>query len=184
MSAFVLCFLGSPKDVNSQDLHYSQFYNAPLSVSPALTGNFHGDKRVTASCRDQGRSVPVPYTTFSVGYDQKIYPKKAKKGFFGAGLFFNYDKQGDSNLQLLNLNLALSYTRKLNERNLITIGGIIGYANRAFDPDNLVWDNQWDGTQFVASRPTGENFSFESFRDFHGFDWFKIPNVLLLFGMK
>ena len=149
---------------HTQDLHYSQFYNAPLSVSPGLTGIFNGDKRVTVSFRDQGRSIPVPYTTLSVGYDQKFYPKRARKGFFGAGVFFNYDKQGDSNLQLLNLNLAGSYTRKLNEKNLITIGALIGYANRAFDPDALVWDSQWDqNTNSFVGGPSGESFDFESF---------------------
>lgn len=158
---FMLC----PGKAISQDLHYSQFYNAPLSVSPSLTGIFNGDERFSLSFRDQGRSIPVPYTTFSLGYDRKFYPKRNKKGFFGAGAFFNYDKQGDSNLRLLNLNLSGSYTRVLNQKNAITIGALIGYANRAFDPTSLTWDNQWDQnlSQFSAERGSGESFNFESF---------------------
>jgi len=151
--------------LHSQDLHYSQFYNAPLVVNPALTGIFNGDQRVTLSFRDQGRSLPVPYLTFTAGYDQKIYPKKSDKGFWGIGGFFNYDKQGDSQLQLLNLNLTGSYSRIINKKNIITIGGMIGYANRGFDPEALRWDNNFDETTnaFNASLGSGENFSFESF---------------------
>lgn len=150
--------------VCAQDLHYSQFYNAPLSVSPSLTGIFNGDERFMVSYRDQGRSIPVPYQTFSLSYDRKIYPKRNKNGFFGAGAFFNYDSQGDSNLRLLNLNLSGSYTRILNDRNLITLGALIGYANRGFDPSSLTWDSNWNQTlgRFEAA-PSGESWDFENF---------------------
>jgi type IX secretion system PorP/SprF family membrane protein len=151
--------------LQSQDLHYSQFYNAPLVVNPALTGVFNGDQRVTFSFRDQGRSLPVPYLSFTAGYDLNIYPKKSDKSFWGVGGFFNYDKQGDSKLQLLNFNLTGSYSRILNKRNIITIGAMIGYANRGFDPEALTWDTQWDTNtnQFNGSLGSGESFSFESF---------------------
>jgi type IX secretion system PorP/SprF family membrane protein len=152
-------------DLAAQDLHYSQFYNAPLSVSPSLTGIFNGDERFSLSFRDQGRSIPVPYLTFSLGYDRKIYPKKSKKGFFGVGAFFNYDRQGDSDLRLLNLNLSGSYTRVLNTRNAITIGALVGYANRAFDPTSLTWDNQYNLTTntFNPGAASGESFDFQDF---------------------
>ncbi|MBT8233160.1 MAG: PorP/SprF family type IX secretion system membrane protein [Saprospiraceae bacterium] len=161
---FFIMILGL-KIAEAQDLHYSQFYNAPLNINPGLTGIFNGDQRVTLSFRDQGRSIPVPYLTFSASYDHKILPKKSKNGFFGVGAFFNYDKQGDSNLRLINLNLAGSYSRIINERNILTIGGLIGYANRGFDPAALTWDSQWDTrtNSFNSSLGSGETFSFESF---------------------
>lgn len=157
--------LASLTDLDAQDLHYDQFYNAPLSVSPALTGIFNGDERFSASFRDQGRSIPVPYLTFSLGYDRKFYPKRSNKGFFGAGAFLNYDKQGDSNLRLINFNLSGSYTRLLNERNALTIGALVGYSNRAFDPTTLTWDNQWDPNtnSFISALGSNETFDFQSF---------------------
>lgn len=142
----------------AQDLHYSQFYNAPLSVNPALTGIFKGDKRINVSLRDQWRSVPVPWFQTTIGYDFKIYPKKSKRGFFGAGIFLNYDRQGDSKITLGNINLAGSYTYLLNRSNILTVGALGGYALRGFDSSDLTWDRQWDGTQFNAGADTGENF--------------------------
>ena len=62
-------------------------------------GIFNGDKRFVGSVRDQWRSVPVPWFTFSASYDQKIYGN-SENGFFGFGLLFNYDRQGDSRLNL------------------------------------------------------------------------------------
>ncbi len=150
---------------NAQDFHYSQFYNAPYTISPGLTGIFNGDERLTGSIRDQWRAVPVPWFNFGVGYDRKIYPRKAEKGFFAAGISFNYDTQGDSKLQLANLNLTGSYTRILNHRNLITIGALVGVANRGFDQANLTWDRFWDASTFTVNSGagSGETFLFERF---------------------
>ncbi|NNK89379.1 MAG: PorP/SprF family type IX secretion system membrane protein, partial [Saprospiraceae bacterium] len=113
----------------------------------------------------QWRAVPVPWFTFSASYDRKIYPSKNPNGFFGAGLIFNYDKQGDSNLNLANLNLSGSYTRLLNDRNALTIGVMLGIANRGFDPDGLYWDKQWDPVNnvFNPDITSGESFDYESF---------------------
>ena len=160
----LLVFFTSNK-LKSQDFHYSQFYNAPFTVSPALTGIFHGDQRIVGSLRDQWRSVNVPWFNFSLGYDRKFYPRKSKKGFFGAGVSFNYDTQGDSNLQISNINLSGSYTRVLNKRNLLGIGGMLGYASRAFNEDNLTWDRYRDPATFTvnAGNGSGETFDFQRF---------------------
>ena len=45
ISALFFCIFGFIGKSFSQDLHYSQFYNAPLVISPALTGIFNGDQR-------------------------------------------------------------------------------------------------------------------------------------------
>ncbi|MGA0257604.1 MAG: PorP/SprF family type IX secretion system membrane protein [Saprospiraceae bacterium] len=149
----------------AQDLSYSQFYNQPVMVNPGLTGIFNGDHRIITSFRDQARNIPVPYLTFTGFYDRKIYNKNSNKDFFGIGGVFNYDRQGDSNLRLINLNVSGSYSRILNKSNIISLGVLIGYANRAFDPVALTWDSQFD-TQtgsFNQSLPSGETFNFESF---------------------
>jgi len=159
----VLLFCLSTNEISSQDLHYSQFYNSPINVSPALTGIFNGDERFTASLRDQWRSIPVPWFTISGSYDRKFYPRKSDKGFFAGGLLFNYDKQGDAQLSLININLSGSYTRIINKRNLLTLGGMIGFANRGFDPVELTWDKQWENNALNLGAPSGETFDFESY---------------------
>lgn len=144
---------------NAQDFHYSQFYHAPLSVNPALTGIFNGDKRITVSVRDQWRSVPVPWFTTSVGYDFKVYPKDHKSSFFALGGFFNYDRQGDSKLTLGNINISGSYHYLLNRRNIITVGLLGGYSLRGFDSADLTWDRQWDGFGVDTGIDPGENLN-------------------------
>lgn len=153
--------IGSITISYSQDIHYSQFYNSPLNLNPANTGLFKGDQRFMLSYRDQWRFVPVPWLTFSAAYDQKIFPKNSDKYFFGVGGNFNYDKQGSSNLNLASLNLSGSYTRILSAHHIITAGLLVGLDSRAFNPDNLTWDKQWDGVAYDPNLPSQENFDLK-----------------------
>lgn len=144
----------------AQDLHYSQFYNSPLNINPALTGIFNGDQRINVSYRNQWKFVPVNWTTFSIAYDRKHYLSN-EKHFLGFGGNLNYDRQGDSKLTLTGINLAASYTRKLTENHLLSGGVIIGFSSRGFNTSNLTWDKQWDGVSFNPNAPNGENFNFQ-----------------------
>lgn len=157
IGAVIFVALLTPSQTNAQDLHYTQFYNSPMNINPALTGIFNGDKRFIGSFRDQWRSVPVPWQTFSAAFDSRITPaKRDAKGFFSYGLNFNYDKQGISRLNLINLNLLGSYTFQLNDKNLITGGLTFGYVTRGFDDEDLTWDSQWDGKEANLTTPSGE----------------------------
>lgn len=147
--------------LQGQDIHFSQFYNSPLNLNPANTGIFNGDERFMASYKDQARSIPVPWTTFSGQYDRKFYLGNSDDSFVSGGVLFNYDKQGLSRLNLTNINFLGSYTKILNERNLVTAGIGLGFATRGLSLTNLSWDRQWDGDAFDASLPSGENEDME-----------------------
>ncbi len=148
------------KGLFSQDFHYSQFYNEPLNFNPSLSGVMDGDRRLILSLRDQYRTVPVPYFTFSGSYDMKFMPKKQKSGYFSGGAVFNYDKQGDARFTIFNFNLAGSYTLALSRKNFVSGGGLVGFSNRGFSDNDLKWDRQYDpirGTPDLSIDP-GENF--------------------------
>lgn len=155
---FLLFFL-IKNEAKSQDVHYSQFYNSPLNVNPGLTGIFNGDTRVIGSLRDQWRSVPVPYLTFSGSFDTRILPKKSEKYFYGVGAIFNYDQSGDGNLNITDLNLSGSYTYLINKQNLLTGGILLGVASEGFNPSGLTWSTQWTGETFDPNLGTGEIFT-------------------------
>ncbi len=161
---FILLLIIPVSGLFSQDFHYSQFYNEPLNFNPSLTGIFDGDKRMILSLRDQYRSIPVPYFTFSGSYDMKFLPKKPQKGFFSGGVVFNYDKQGTSALTLFNFNFAGSYSYYINTNNLITGGALLGFSNRGFSEDNLSWDNYWNVNTETWDPRRGSGESFENYR--------------------
>ncbi len=147
--------------VGAQDIHYSQFYNAPEILNPALTGIFYGDVRFMGHYRRQWENVPVDYLTFSGTYDMKLYPKKSKNNnFFGLGINFNYDNAGFSKLAHSNLQLGGSYSMELDKNIFLTAGVQVGFSNRNFKEGDLTFNNQYDDalSMFDPTLPTGEDF--------------------------
>ncbi len=160
--------------LNGQDLHFSQFYFAPLQLNPALTGVFKEDIRFMANYRRQWKSVPVDYLTFSGVVDGKITKLSFPNGFFSGGLVFNHDVAGDGNLTYSNISATGSYTQKLTEQQLLTAGLLIGVGQRRIDLSQLTFGNQFNGDLFIGTAPTRENLDQTSIQylDFGvGLNW-------------
>jgi type IX secretion system PorP/SprF family membrane protein len=145
--------------LSGQDLHFSQFYNAPLNISPALTGIFTGDQRFVGTYRNQWATVPVSYTTFAASYDQKFYFPFTGEGFFGGGMIFTYDRAGDADLNWSQIGFNLSYTQPLNDENSLSVGMEFKFGQRAFQPDALTFDDQFNGDVFDPNMPTMQTFA-------------------------
>ncbi len=153
--------------LSGQDIHFSQFYNSGINLTPAKTGIFRGDQRITAGHRGQWRSVPVPWTTYTLAYDRKFIPKydEAESAFFSGGFLVNYDEASNlSDLTLSNINLTGSYTKILDERNLLSLGLLLGYAGRGFDESTLTWDKQWNETEFFFDSRLNSTEDFDADR--------------------
>ena len=161
-SILLLCvtFLFTSSIVDAQDLHFSQFYHSPQNINPALTGVYHQDKRFIANLRSQWASVPVPYQTSSLAYDQKILNDgRLGNDILGAGVFLNYDIAGDAKMQTTQVGGNIAYTRQLSKRHFLSGGFRVLMAQRRFDISALTFDNQFiDGT-FIPTANTGEDFS-------------------------
>lgn len=157
-ASFLLAFLFVLPGIMAQDIHYTQFYNAPFQVSPSQIGLFDGHIRVQGNYRNQWRTVPVGYETLTMAVDKKFYSKK-KYQFFSGGLVFNYDQAGFSELNNTQVNLLGSFTRRTSKKTYVTLGGILGFNQRAFQLTGLTFDNQYNGQGGVdPSAPTGESF--------------------------
>jgi type IX secretion system PorP/SprF family membrane protein len=153
-------FLPFSSGLFAQDIHFSQFYNAPMNLNPALTGVFGGDVRFMGNYRSQWRSVPVDYLTFTAAVDMNFIRKTYKKGFFAGGAAFNYDQAGASKLNLTSLGLSGSYVRQLSDRSFVSVGAQLAAGQRAFKIGDLRFDNQYDDTRggYDPTLPTGEDY--------------------------
>src|SRR6195952_6065144 len=69
----------------AQDHMYSQFFNSPLYLNPALTGQFEGDLRMNLIYRNQFTSVPGSFNYITGSIDYNI-PK------FGGGIGFLFTR--------------------------------------------------------------------------------------------
>ena len=86
--------------VTAQDIHFSQYYSAPLTINPALTGGFAGDYRAGVNYRTQWGTVTVPYQTFDIFGDMNLGRRLFARNFWSIGLNVISDRAGDGGLSV------------------------------------------------------------------------------------
>ncbi len=145
----------------AQDIHFSQFDGAPLNISPAFTGVFNGEYRLSAIYRTQWQAVPVGYTTFNMNAEAKVQPLFLKKDRLGIGLSFYNDKAGDARYGITQLYASgayLHYPKSIPEL-LLSCGLNMGINRVGFDLSKMTFDTQYDGVQLVPGAFNGEQFT-------------------------
>ena len=83
--------------VQAQDMHFSQFFEAPLFRNPSLAGLFTGDIRVQMVYRDQWNSFTNAYKSGSFNAEYKM-PVGKGDDFLTTGIQVLYDKAGTAGL--------------------------------------------------------------------------------------
>src|SRR4026208_2182265 len=98
---------------SAQDIHFSQFFEAPLWRNPSLSGIFTGDIRVQGVYRDQWNSVTNAYRTGSLNAEYKM-PVGVGHDFITTGLQAIFDKAGTVGLTTTHILPALNYHKSLS----------------------------------------------------------------------
>jgi type IX secretion system PorP/SprF family membrane protein len=151
----------------AQDIHFSQFYNSPLTANPANTGFMpDADYRVGLNYRKQYQSVPVPYRTSSAFGDFQVARDKFYNSWFGAGFVVLSDKAGTASLNSSKIYGSIAYHQILGESSTISLGVQGGLVSKRIDLSKLTFDNQWNGKFFDVLGPVGENFAATSTKYF------------------
>lgn len=125
--------------VTAQDARFSQYYNAPLTLNPALAGNGIEYIRVSALYRTQWAGMGTPFTTQGLAVDKVV-------GKVGIGANILRNAAGDGGIRNLHFSGNLSYHLHLgNEKNHTLSAGVqVGIINRSFDESKLTYDNQYN----------------------------------------
>ncbi len=158
----------------AQNIHLSQFYQAPLLVNPALTGVFNGNQRAILNYRNQWASVSDPFTTYAFSYDMSLLKEKGKNKYLGGGLFFFRDVAGDTKYTTTSANLSLSSIITLDGGHDLSVGLQGGFAQKSIEESSFQWGSQFDGTAHNPAIISGESAVFEpyAFGDFSaGLSW-------------
>lgn len=141
-----------------QDIHFSQFYNAPLNLNPGLNGIFGGDIRFVGNYRSQWQAVPVPYTTFSGSVENKLYYKRNQYDrYFTGALMINYDRQGSLELTSLQVGIPLGITLPVAPNNFLSLGVTPAFGQRSFNTHEWSFDAQFVDCLYNPSAPTMED---------------------------
>lgn len=122
----------------AQDHIYSQFYNAPNYLNPALNGQFDGDLRMNLVYRNQWSALPgnQNYLTFSADYNMP-----ALNG--GLGLLVTSSNEGTAYLRKLNISGIYSYSVDFDNA-VLSFGLQAGFTQREIDYSKIVFGDQID----------------------------------------
>src|SRR5688500_9716422 len=160
MKARIICLLATvavyTTTAPAQDLHFSQFFNSPLTTNPANTGFIpDGDYRLGVNYRNQWSSImTVPYKTMSSFCDIQGGKERMEKGWQGLGAFILKDVAVSGNLTSTKIYGSIAYHQLLGNSSLLSLGFNTGYANKQINVTNLKFPDQFDGKFFDNKLPT------------------------------
>ena len=109
----------------AQDPQFSQFFSSPLTLNPALTGNFNGTTRMVGNIRSQNADYNNAYNTKTASVDFNLLGNRIKQfDRQSMGVLFLSDQTGNKVLTNNHLGISLSYMKALDEeqKRSLTIG--------------------------------------------------------------
>jgi type IX secretion system PorP/SprF family membrane protein len=192
LKLFVLaCSLQLAAKSFSQDLHFSQFFNSPLTTNPANTGFIpDGDYRLGINYRNQWSSImTVPYKTMSAYGDVQILKDRLENGWVGIGGVILRDVAGTGSLTSTKVYGSVAYHQMLGYSSLLSLGFNIGLANKQISPANLKFPDQFDGKFFDSKLPTGvildrTNISYLDLQVGMNYAYFPTENIYVNTGFS
>jgi type IX secretion system PorP/SprF family membrane protein len=136
------------------DPHFSQYYNQPMMVNPALTGAIEGDYRASAIFRSQYGN-----TLQTKGVSGELVTEKNSN--FGLNIL--NESSTDQAYSYTNAYLSYAYTGVRfgpNADHYLVMALQGGFLNRRFDPTKLQFGDQWtSGVGYVQTNSSGEVFN-------------------------
>ncbi|KLT64546.1 PorP/SprF family type IX secretion system membrane protein [Pedobacter sp. BMA] len=148
--SLLLLLIAGPLIALGQDHIFSQFYNAPIYLNPALTGQFEGDMRFNALYRNQWSGLASDYAYMSASGDLNLHNMNS-----GIGLIFNRSSEGTA--YLVKNNIAASYSYIIDGDDFtLSFGLQAGITNQKLNWDKLVFGDQIDiGSGYLPGSISG-----------------------------
>lgn len=145
-----------------QDIHFSQFFEAPLLRNPSLAGIFTGDVRVQAVYRDQWNSVTQAYKTGSFNAEYKM-PIKGDD-FATLGVQMLYDKAGTVSWVSSHLLPAFNFHKSLSSEynRYLSLGFMAGPVQRRLDRSRMTTNSQYEGLGDGETFPKAQYTYFDA----------------------
>ncbi len=152
----LICGLGFSLRSQAQDVNFSQFYNNPLHLNPALTGtNPHW--RFASSYRNQWTNIPGNYgvNTASFDYNLDYYHT-------GLGVMLMNDRALNGNFQTSRLSLFYCYYLLLGNGWMARAGLEGNVTFKSVNYDGLVFEDQLPLTDLGFGGSTEEEITSNS----------------------
>ena len=150
----VCLFVLLKQNVSAQDPHFSQFFSSPLTLSPAFTGKFDGNVRVTADYRNQWPTINNAFTTTTASVDLHLLPKKIPyNDTWGIGFMGYNDNSAAGAVNFNYFSVSTAYHKGLDEDGYhqLGVGLQVTYANMMIYTNKLTFEDQLTTVGFTGT---------------------------------
>lgn len=123
----------------SQDAVFSQYFASGVYFNPALAAT-ETSLTISGITRVQWKSINSSFNTSMLALTVPVKDKFEKhKRLAGATLSYYDDKSSDNILHTQGLNAAFSYGFMFSEKNILFLGGQVGWFTTRVDTDQFIW---------------------------------------------
>ncbi len=133
---FIFCILICFNKIKSQDMHFTQFYAAPLYLNPAFTGA-NICSRICMTYRNQWPGINTTYQSYLLSYDHYLQDQH-----LGVGLQFATDRAGTGGLKTTLINPSFAFETKINKNIGVRFGIQPGITIKSIQFDKLLFGDQ------------------------------------------
>lgn len=158
-SCLILSLLAGGNKLQAQDPHFSQYFSAPLTVNPALTGKGVADWRASATFRSQWwGGTTAPFTTSTASLEKQYATGSGNNSSIGIGFSVLSDVSNAGLLKNNYFNASIAYNIDLSGRGEEQLGIGLGatFANRMLDASKFEFQSQFGSMGFQRSVPSGD----------------------------
>jgi type IX secretion system PorP/SprF family membrane protein len=151
-ASLIAAFAFSVQTAVAQDVHFTQFNAAPLTINPAFTGNFSGQWRAAGIYRDQWRGVGG-FQTYAMSFDAPIVNDLSHDDYLAAGVQLYNDRAGDANLSNISALASIAYHKFLgggsqDPNKTLSVGFQGGYTQKSIDLTKLYFQDEFSNQDF------------------------------------
>lgn len=141
--------------INAQDIHFTQFHEAPLTLNPALAGNFLNKYRFCLNYKNQWPMAGKGYNTVNASFDMPMFrdPNAGSKkvSYMGAGLNLYKDMAGEANFGAFHGSFNISGVVPIAVHHQLSVGLAAGVSQRNANINNLQWGSQFQNGAYDPS---------------------------------
>ncbi|MEZ4880384.1 MAG: PorP/SprF family type IX secretion system membrane protein [Chitinophagales bacterium] len=103
-------------NIQSQDIHFSQFRLLPNVINPAFTGVFEEDIKIGLTYRNQSPTLNNVFNTVGFGIDASLFKQKRPTSIMGLGVHFYSDVAGSIRFAKNVIMLNYAYSQVLDKQ--------------------------------------------------------------------
>jgi type IX secretion system PorP/SprF family membrane protein len=157
--AIILFLIFGLKNVQAQDIHFSQFMENPLLLSPAYVGMYEGNYRINVNYKNQWATIGNVFETYAASADFIIFKNYMGLKATGLGISAYQDQAGSSKTKTTRIDLDISQTVYISDNSDITLGVGFSYLEMSANYKGLNWGSQYNGVEFDERIISGEKFT-------------------------